>query len=82
MSTETDQKIQDDLAKKEGFSTWMNQPATRMMLSMIPPADKAEVIKTLLQETFNAGYIRGAAQTAVGLLTAMFKRMDKDHKER
>ena len=77
MITEQNMKEKDAIAKKDGFSDWMNQPATRMMLSMIPPADKAEIIETLLQETYNAGYAKGAGQTAVSFFEAMFKNMER-----
>lgn len=75
--TQTDIESQDRIGKKEGFANWKDQPATRMLMSMIPQAEKPEILETLLQETFNAGYAAGAGKTAATFLEAMFKGMDK-----
>lgn len=68
--------------KKDGFAKWMDQPATRMMLSMIPPGEKQEVLGTLLQETYSAGYSNGAGRATVSFVEAIFKNMDKNKDQR
>lgn len=75
--TKSDVAAKEKAAKKEGFDKWMDSPATRMMLSMIPPSEKPEVLETLLQETFNAGFSAGSGSTAGTLLEAIFKGMEK-----
>lgn len=70
-------EAKDKSDRKEGFARWMDQPATRMMLSMIPPGDKQEVLETLLQETYNAGFGAGSGKTAGSFLEAILKGMDK-----
>lgn len=61
----------DALAKKEGFAKWMNAPATRMMISMIPAGEKREVLEILLQETFNSGYSVGGGQMLTSFVIQM-----------
>ena len=77
----TDEKIssatKEQSQKKEAFARFMDQPSTRMMVSMIPPGEKQEVMGTLLQETFNAGWGGGAGNTAGSFLDAILKGMDK-----
>jgi hypothetical protein len=62
--------------KKDGFSRFMDQPATRMMVSMVP-ADEKQVLQTLLQETFNAGFSTGSGDALGDILEAMLKGVDK-----
>ena len=63
--------------QKAAFAKWMDQPATRMMMSMIPASDRPEVLETLLQETFGAGFASGSGDTAVSFLETIFKNMEK-----
>lgn len=63
--------------RKSAFDRWMDQPATRMMMSMIPAAEKREVLETLLQETFNSGFQAGAGETAGSFMEVIFKSMEK-----
>lgn len=63
--------------KKEGFARFMDQPATRMMMSMIPASDKPEVLETLLQETFSAGYAAGGGQAMGLVIEALFKGVER-----
>lgn len=77
MHTAAELEADERIYRKDSFSKWMDQPATRMMLSMIPPSEKQEVLGTLLQETFNAGYNAGAGKTAGTFLEALLKGMDK-----
>lgn len=58
---------------KEHFDRWLSTPATRLMLSMIPAAEKPEVLETLLRECFNQGYAVGGVDFALTALTAMSK---------
>ncbi len=70
-------EARDRADKKAGFAKWMDQPATRMMLSMIPASEHREVLETLLEETYNAGFGSGAGKTAVSFLETIFKNMSK-----
>lgn len=65
-------------AQKTAFDKWMDQPACRLMLSMLPPMEeKREVLETLLRETFNAGWDAGGGSTAGMFLEAIFTGMEK-----
>ena len=77
MLTATEIEQRDKAKKKSAFAKWMDQPATRMMISMIPASDKPEVLETLLQETFNAGFGAGSGETAASFLEAILKNVDK-----
>jgi hypothetical protein len=48
-----------------------------MMMSMIPKCENAEVLQTLLQETYNSGFSQGAGATAGSFLEAILKGMEK-----
>lgn len=54
-------KDDEEKHDKESFQKFMESPATKLMISMIPPADN-EVLKTLLSEAFQAGVGRGMVQ--------------------
>ena len=72
-----DSDLQERAKKKEAFTQWLEQPAARMMMSMIPAGEKTEVLETLLQETFKAGFTVGSGATAKTFLEAIFKNIDK-----
>lgn len=61
------------MQRKDAFQLWMMRPTTRLMTSMIPKCDKPEVLQTLLQEAFDAGFDSGGAEMAVGLLQVMMR---------
>lgn len=63
--------------RKDAFARFMDQPATRMMVSMIPAGEKQEVLETLLQETFNYGFNCGSGNAMGEVVEALFKNMDK-----
>lgn len=71
-------EARDKVAKRDGFAKWMDQPATRMMVSMIPASEKQEVLETLLQEAFNAGYQSGGSQMVGSVFKAVFNGMEKN----
>lgn len=55
--------------EEEGFKSFMATPATRLMMSMVPPTEeKREVLETLLREAFNAGHGRGSVFTGFSML--------------
>lgn len=77
LKTPAEMEAKDKAAKKDGFAKWMDQPATRMMLSMIPASEKQEVLETLLQEAFNAGYQAGGGQMIGSVFESVFAGMEK-----
>lgn len=81
MMTAAERETKEKAARKAGFAKWMDQPATRMMMSMIPTGEKPEVLETLLQETFNAGFNSGSGDMAGSFLEVMLRDIGK-HKDR
>ncbi len=79
--TEIEREQKSARRKREGFARFMDQPATRMMTSMIPASEHREVLDTLLQETFNAGFSCGAGDAMGDIMEALLKGMDKKKPE-
>ena len=78
LKSPAEMEAREKAAKRDGFAKWMDQPATRMMLSMIPPSEKQEVLQTLLQETFNAGYQSGSGQMISSVFEAVIDGMKNE----
>lgn len=76
--TRNEAEVQFEADKRLGFDKWMAQPATRLMLSMIPPSEKQEILETLLRETFNAGFTQGCGSTMSAVIGSIIK--DRDHR--
>lgn len=68
--------------RREGFSKWLEQPATKMMMSMIPPGEHPDAMKTLLQSTYEQGWSNGSGACTGDFLEAILKGMDNDKRER
>ena len=62
---------------KEGFDRFMNNNSIRLLISMIPPSDKPDIIETLLKEAFNSGYISGEGNMLGEFLTQMMRGSPK-----
>jgi len=63
--------------KKEQFEKWLSEPMVRMGLSMVPPGDKQEVLKTLLQSAFNTGFNTGTGDMIRTMLEMIMKDKPK-----
>lgn len=66
--------------EKEHFSRFLEQPMTKLALSMMPRAEPQELTTTLLMAAFKSGMNAGEATCAedlVGILTKLKKEMGK-----
>jgi hypothetical protein len=61
-------------SSEEGFNKFMELPATRLMLSSIPPAPVPETLETLLKTAYESGYAGGAVFVLIPLLRVSFSR--------
>ena len=59
--------------KDQGFGSFLNQPATRLLLSMIPPAENPDVLQTLLKECFESGHDNGSMTVIMTMVEKIFK---------
>lgn len=72
------QQAKEQSNKKLSFDKFMDEPTTRMMLSMIPATDeKREVLETLVQASYERGWQNGSGNTAGSFLEVIIKGMDK-----
>lgn len=56
--------------KREGFDSFMKQPMTRAMISMLPPNENLEV---MLRAAFEHGYGSGCVHTTITLMSMIVK---------
>lgn len=81
--TETQFREREAIAKKEGFAKFLDQPAIRMMCSMIPAGERQDVFQILLQEAFNAGFGCGFGVAVGDVMRTVIKGLaKKDDQER
>lgn len=73
MISAEDIRVKEELIRKKAFAVFMDSPATRLMVSMIPAAEKAEVLQTLLQECFNVGFASGGAALGLTMIEQMMR---------
>lgn len=64
-------------AKERNFTTWMNDPMTRLGLSLIPGGENADALRLLLRSAFEAGVITGQGGMAIEVLGHMMKRNNR-----
>lgn len=60
-------------SKKEGFSKWLDQPAVRLALTMIPQGEHHDALKMVLQSAFESGHDNGSVAVASHLMRALMK---------
>jgi hypothetical protein len=63
---------------KAGFERWSGQSTVRMLMSMIPPGEHPEALKTLLMEAFKSGFAMGASYIALDMMQEMMSRPKPD----
>lgn len=54
--------------KEEGFKRWMDMPETRVLVSLIPPNEHADLVRTILQAAYNSGFATGQIGTIMEVL--------------
>lgn len=53
-----------DMRRKEGFTSWLQNPLVQIMASMMPEGPAPEALTKLLEATYDAGFNTGTAATA------------------
>jgi hypothetical protein len=62
-----------ETARNRSFDSFMAMPSVRLLISMIPPGEKTEVLTTLLKEAYFTGWGGGSAATLSILLAEVIK---------
>jgi hypothetical protein len=60
--------------RTEGFNSFLEPPATKLMLSIIPPGTTPDALISLIESAFNTGYACGQACVLIGMLEETLKR--------
>lgn len=60
------------------FKSFMEAPATRLMMSMIPPSENPDVLNTLLESAFRAGEECGGCSVMADIASKIFDRHNKE----
>lgn len=71
-------EARDKSRMKDSFDSWMESPAVRMLISIVPEnKDHPDVLVTILKTAHETGYKSGQAMFAVEMLTSV---MEADRK--
>jgi len=57
-----------DLRREAGFQRFLANPAIRLILSRLPPADPPESTSILLQTAYDAGFSEGQVDVVMGMI--------------
>lgn len=60
--------------EERGFSEWLTQPTSRLLISTIPAGEHQETLMTILRSAFDAGKNIGSAGIALLLLEGMLDK--------
>lgn len=71
MISETEYKAQDTKAQDQSFQMFMETPTVRLLISMIPPMENPDVIRTILKEAHSSGWHGGACSVSIMMVKAM-----------
>jgi hypothetical protein len=72
---------QSDLKKEQAFKEFLQQPLTCMAISMMPPGETQDALKSLLQATFNEGFRSGSGDMLRGMLGVLIPTLKRKDKE-
>jgi hypothetical protein len=53
------------------FALWMGRPETKLVISLLPPAQPPEALQTLLRSAFDGGFNGGEGFAIVAIIDSM-----------
>lgn len=59
--------------KRRAFQRFMDEPMTKLAISMLPEPDNKDILPNLLRSAFDVGHGAGAGEIAVAMLTAVLE---------
>ena len=64
------------LSHDQSFAAWLDEPMTRLGMSLIPGGTHQDALKMLLRSAFDAGVGTGSAETAIAFFKTVME-LDK-----
>lgn len=65
---------------EKGFNAFMENPMTKLVLSLIPAAENPDAVKTLLRQAFESGINTGECVILESFLKHVIKKDDRTSK--
>ncbi len=63
-----------DRAKRDGLQHFLGEPATKLILSVIPPGPIPDALKTLIASAYEHGFDHGCMTLGLDVATSIAKR--------
>lgn len=60
--------------RKRELALFMDAPATKLLISMVPPSNPPELLATLLQAAYERGFEVGVSSIAIPIMESHAKR--------
>lgn len=67
-----------DARKAKWFDEFLAKPSTKLILSLVPPSEHDEALRTLLSEAFDAGFTTGVGDALSAVAEALLKGPPKE----
>ena len=66
--------------KDEAFRQFLEMPATKFMMSVVPPPENPDALPSLLKATFDTAYAAGSVKTIMSMAEHVMKGLRDDLK--
>lgn len=73
MTTKEDFIVKGERMSKETFQTWLRQPMTRALISVIPPMENQDMLVALLEAAFTTGFSAGEGHVMIEMISHTMK---------
>ena len=77
MQTQLERIEEDEREKNESFKKFLADPTTQLLISLIPPSQTEDAVKTVLLAAFSAGYSTGLGCAVKGIIKAMMSKEER-----
>lgn len=82
MSTQSDNFVHtESKAKHDGFQQWLAKPETKYFMSKIPQSEDPDLVRTVLDFAFRAGFDFGVGHIASTMTKVIFEGMQNKNKK-
>lgn len=77
LQSPTERAEEDAREKNEAFEKFLSNPTTQLLISLIPPSQTEDAVKTVLLTAFDAGYSIGLGRAVKGIIKAMMSKEER-----
>lgn len=63
--------------KEDGFRAFMERPESKLLVSLIPPAETPELVQSVLKSAYEAGVNGGIGVVLLGLMKHMLSDWER-----